>query len=476
MYRTIKLSYVAPDDRFRAVLGDLRRRQSRATRMAYCRLADGTALGQVYGTLRAHPVGQGMDTWLLLSGISKARALHKLRPDGKVVFGGRRRLIERSQGKITQSEWRARRLLPLVIEGHARSFGKQGGNHLVTLDVANQQLVFHGPDKTDYELKLKLSGRSHSYRKRLAALQERCETLRDTPFSVSITEDEVRISWNDRPSCKLVTHSKPRRVLSLDLNPNRIGWTVVEDVKGCRCIAWGVFEYPGLNRRPKLASDDPRSKALNYKRRHELAMLAKKVALLARHYGVAAAITERLSIGAHDHGKGRRFNRLVNQCWFRTGFLQPLLRRLEEAGIAHAEVNPAYSSMIGNRFWGDSMNIPDPACAALELGRRHLRPLIFTPDTQNPPPKPNDVRQRKDGRRAAERSAAPGGWSRVWRQLNPTARDTPLRTRRRWRDPLRFGPPRRPSVREQRSQVLCLDPRTGTSDVFGFDFNLLLAG
>jgi hypothetical protein len=80
-------------------------------------------------------------------------------------------------------------------------------------------------------------------------------------------------------------------------------------------------------------------------------MLAKKVALLARHYGVAAAITERLSIGAHDHGKGRRFNRLVNQCWFRKGFLEPLLRWLEEAGIAHAEVNPAYSSMIGNRFW-----------------------------------------------------------------------------------------------------------------------------
>jgi hypothetical protein len=237
MHRTIKLSYVAPDDRFKAILGDLRRRQSRAVRMAYCRLADGTALRQVYGALRAHPVGQGMHTWLLLSGISKATALHKLRPDGKVVFGGRRRLIERSQGKITECEWKVRRLLPLVIEGHARSFGKQGGNHLVTLDVANQQLVFHGPDKADYELKLKLSGRSHSYRKRLASLQSRCETLRDTPFSVSITENEVCISWNDRSSCQPVTDSKPRRVLSLDLNPNRIGWTVVEDVEGCRCIA-----------------------------------------------------------------------------------------------------------------------------------------------------------------------------------------------------------------------------------------------
>ena len=380
MHRTIKLSYVSSDARFRDMLADLRRRQSRAIRTAYCRLAEGMAPKQLYGALRAHPVGQGLHTWLLLSAISKARALFTLRPDGKVVFGGKRRLIERSQGKITEAEWKAKRLWPLSIEGHAKSYGIQGGNHLVTLDAANNRLVVHGPDNTDYELKLKLSGRSRSYRKRLTALQERCETLRDTPFSVSIGEEEVRISWNVQTPAQPAAN--PRRVLSLDLNPNRIGWTVVEDahgVQGCRCVAWGVFEYSGLNRRPKLASDDPRSKALNNKRRHELALIAKEVALLARHHRAAAAVTERLTLGAKDHGKGRRFNRLLNQCWFRSGLLQPLLRRLEEAGIKHAVVNPAYSSLIGNKIWADSMNIPDPACAALELGRRFLFPLNFTP-------------------------------------------------------------------------------------------------
>ena len=425
MHRTIKLPYIASDTRFTGILADLRRRQSRATRTAYCRLAEGLAPKQLYPALRSHSVGQGMHSWLISSAISKATALYKRRPEGKVVFGGKRRLIERSQGKITKEEWKARRLWPLEIEGHARSFGKQGGNHLVTLDMANQRLVLHGPDKTDYELMLRLSGRSRSYRKRLDALQERCETLRDTPFSVSITESEVRLSWNARGSIQPGLPSRPRRVLSLDLNPNRIGWTVVEDKQGCRCIAWGVFEYGGLNRRSGLASDDQRSMALNNKRRYELAVIAKELALLARHHSVRAVVTERLSIAAKDHGKGRGFNRLVNQCWFRTGLVQPLLRRLEEAGIRHAEVNPAYSSLIGNKLWADSMNIPDPACAALELGRRFLCPLIFIQDTRIWPAKPNDGRQRKDGRRAAERSAALAGWSRVWRQLNPTVRDTP---------------------------------------------------
>jgi len=476
MHRTVKLPYIPSDARFWDVLHHLRRLQSRAIRTAYCRLFEGMAQRELYGALRSHPVGQGMHTWMLLSGISKARALYERRPDGKVVFGGKRRLIERSRGKMTADEWKARRLWPLTIEGHARSFGIQGGNHLVTLDMANRRLVFRGPDKTDYELKLRLSGRSRSYRKRLVALQERCETLRDTPFSVSISDGEVCISWDLRTAIQ--PSPEHGRVLSLDLNPSRIGWTVVEGAhaQSCRCIAWGVFEYAGLNLRTRLASDDPRSKAINDKRRHELALIAKQLALLGRHYRAATAVTERLSLKPKDHGKGGGFNRLVNLCWFKAGLLQPLLRRLNEAGIGHAEVNPAYSSLIANKLWADSMSIPDPACAALELGRRHLHPLVFAQDTRTRPPKPNDGCQRKDGRRGAEQSAALGGWARVWRELNPTARDTPRRVRRRLREPLPFGLPRRPSVREQRSKVLCFDPRPGASDVFGCDFKLLLAG
>jgi hypothetical protein len=72
-----------------------------------------------------------------------------------------------------------------------------------------------------------------------------------------------------------------------------------------------------------------------------------------------------------------------------------------------------------------------------------------------------------------EQSAALGGWKRVWSQLNPLARDTPRQAWRRRRRFLPSGLSRRLSVREQRSQVLHFDPRSGTSDVFGLDFNLL---
>jgi hypothetical protein len=185
MHRTVKLPYTA-DSAFFGVLVELRRRQSRAIRTAYFLLVDGMPLKNLYRALRGHPVGQGLHTWLLLSAISKANSLYRLRPDGKVVFGGRKNLMDRSRGKMTDSEWRERRLSPLIVEGHAKSFGPQGGNHLVTLDSHQSRVIFHAGGK-DHVLALKLSRRSRSYRRRHEELQDRSETLRDVPFSLSMT-------------------------------------------------------------------------------------------------------------------------------------------------------------------------------------------------------------------------------------------------------------------------------------------------
>jgi hypothetical protein len=54
MHRTVKLPYTA-DPSFAGVLAELRRRQSRAIRTAYCRLVDGMPLKNLYWTLRGHP-------------------------------------------------------------------------------------------------------------------------------------------------------------------------------------------------------------------------------------------------------------------------------------------------------------------------------------------------------------------------------------------------------------------------------------
>jgi IS605 OrfB family transposase len=477
MTRTIKLPY-EPANGIAEVLADLRRRQSRLIRSAYRLLAAGTTQRELYAGLRAHSVGQGLHTWLILSGMKKAAALHSRHPDGAVVFGGRRALIDRAQGRISREQWRSARLMALYAEGHARSFGTQGGNHLVTLDMASDRVIYHGPDGRDYPLRLLLSRRSRQYRRRLSELQARCETLRDTPFTVSIDEKEIAITWSERagpPACGI-----EGRVLALDLNPAKLGWAVVEkesvEPGSCRCLAWGIFEFPDFARRLGLASNDPKSVAQTCKRRFELAILAKKVALLAQHYRVSAVVTERLALKPIDHGKGKCFNRLINQVWFRRGLLEPIFRRLAAAGIPHSEVNPAYSSKLGNHLWADLLRLPDPACAAVELGRRAVWPVKFPAPQKDTKklPKPNARRRRKDGARVNPRKGpALGGWRRVWSHHQPKAADIRRRSRADLRPLLPPGNPRLAPLVDPRSKVLRYEPREGASKPFGRDLHAL---
>ena len=198
--------------------------------------------------------------------------------------------------------------------------------------------------------------------------------------------------------------------------------------------------------------------------------------LLAKHYRVSAAVTERLAIGPKDHGKGKWFNRLINQVWFRRGLLEPMTRRFAAAGVTHLEVNPAYSSKLGNALWADLLRIPDPACAAVEIGRRAIWQVKFPAPQKDPvkSPMPNVRRRRKDGARARPRKGpALGGWQRVWSQLEPKAADTRRRSRADLRPLLPSGNPRLAPLVNPRSKALRYEPREGTSPPFGGDLHAL---
>jgi IS605 OrfB family transposase len=154
---------------------------------------------------------------------------------------------------------------------------------------------------------------------------------------------------------------------------------------------------------------------------YELSCLAKEITALAAHLQCSAVITEHLNIETQDHGKGRSFNRAVNNQWTRKGFVLPLVRQLEHAGIEHVEVNPAYKSKMGNRLWGWPLLIPDPACAAVELGRRFLQGDPKSSERKN------GGNRRKEERhaQASQDAEACAEWTRVWNRVHPKSGDTP---------------------------------------------------
>jgi hypothetical protein len=130
-------------------------------------------------------------------------------------------------------EWKAKRLLPLYFEGHAKSHGEQGGNYRFELDIENSTIWFYPKAKVALPLQIKL-GKKSNYRELLDALQFRCTWHRDIPFTVSLTATHISISWDEKVE-PLKRKTNPDRVLALDLNPNRIGAAVLERAgKACK--------------------------------------------------------------------------------------------------------------------------------------------------------------------------------------------------------------------------------------------------
>ena len=418
MVRTVKLSYTTVPQAIE-VISQWRKAQSVVIRTAYNRVREGKKDKEILDRLRTMPQGS-LDAWLTLSALRRARALHRANPERVAIFGGKHNLQLRSQGKITAARWKAKRLLPLYYEGHAKSYGEQGGNHRFVLDIEHNTVWFYPKAKVGLPLQIKL-GKKSNYRELLEALQFHCTWYRDVPFTVSLTETDICISWDEKVE-PLKQKSNPDRILALDLNPSRIGAAVLErDDDACEPMKWVVYDYPELNRKLGKPSDHPDSIHQRDKRVYELSRMAKEITALATHLQCSALITERLNIETADHGKGRSFNRAVNNRWTRKGFVLPLVRRLEHAGIEHIEVNPAYSSKIGNLVWGWPLLIPDPACAAVELGRRFLQGDPKSSERKNGGNRWKEERQAQ----ASQGAEARAEWKRVWNRLHPKSGDTP---------------------------------------------------
>lgn len=418
MVRTVKLSYETTPQAAE-LIAQWRKAQSVAIRVAYNQVRKGETGKAILTLLRTRPQGR-LDSWLTLSALKRAKAIHKAHPCAPVVFGGKRQLKLRAQNKISKEEWKAKRLLPLYIEGHAKSYGEQGGNHRFVLDIEDNTVWFYPTAKAGFPLQIKLAKKSN-YRDFLEGLQFRCTWCRDIPFTVSLTETDICISWNEKAE-PVKRRINPDRILALDLNPNRIGAAVLErDRKTCKVLAWTVYDYPELNRRLDQPPDHPKSIRQRHKRVYELSCIARELTLLAEHFECSAVVTERLNIETKDFGKGRSFNRAVNNHWTRRGFILPLIRRLEHAGIKHVGINPAYSSKMGNLLWGWPMLIPDPACAAVELGRRFLQGDLRSSECNNGGNRRKEERQAQAFQSAEARTK----WKQVWNRFQPKSGDAP---------------------------------------------------
>jgi hypothetical protein len=197
----------------------------------------------------------------------------------------------------------------------------------------------------------------------LSKLQNLCDQNKAC-FSLEINNEYIYIIFDEKyVQEKTVNTFIENRILSIDLNPNYIGLSICDwSGEGSKQIVYK--EIIDLSKLTALKQDKAYKR---HKRDYETSEVNRHIIDLTKHYRCELVAFEKLDIKAQDHSRGKKFNKLVNNCWNRAKLIQNLIKRCVIAKIKYQGVLAMYSSFIGqmtNEAEYDSI------AASLELSRR----------------------------------------------------------------------------------------------------------
>ena len=319
-----------------------------------------------------------LSSWFVQSSIREAISLCsslESRKSGSLIFGGRSLFKKRIKDQISKEEFRIKRLSPIYSIGTSGKTCVSKGNVKFYLNQDLKTVLFK-PSR-QIHIDLILPNLKPNYKKilsKLFVLQER----KSIPISYKLDLDYIYIIFDEERLNEGFKQAKQiqDRVLGIDLNPNYIGWSVVDwkasSEDSYRLIKSGVITLKPLNDLEtnfNVSSDNPVKVKLNCKRRHETLEIAKFLVETARHYRCQLFSVEDLSVKTGDRGMGRRFNRLVNNQWNRNILISSLNRRCDLYSIRFIKVRPEYSSFLGNILYR-GLNLPDMILSSVEISRR----------------------------------------------------------------------------------------------------------
>ena len=354
---------------------ELRKEYSSTVRYAYSRFLDGMNEKDIRLMFKLNFKGLKLsNSWLQQCGIREAKQIFKRFKSDKVIFGGKFNYNQRLKGKITQEEYRKKRLLPLNIQGEMLQYG----NRMFDLDIPNQKIIFKLNRKNHIEINLPKIRKN--WKNKLLQLQTRAE-FKEQPFQIKIDSDFIYISFEDKNE---KIYLKNNRYLGIDLNPSNIGISIIENnnILYTKEYSFDSIVKEILN--SKISSDSKKSKHLQSKLNHELIQISKDIESLLKYWKFNFVFIEDLKFKQKDAGLGKTFNRITKNLWKRNKFIDNLKKRITFFGCKTFNVNPAYSSFIGNIQHAYS----DPINASIEIARRGYEVIIeknkkFYPDLNN---------------------------------------------------------------------------------------------
>ena len=355
--KTLKLTIVNNPD-----LSDAIRVYSSMFRMAYNRLQEGWSENITWHKLKDI---FGVNCWLASSAAKEAHGLVNTSGEKKVLFGGKWNLKQYLKGLITKEQFKQKRLMPLCSIGERQ----YAGNRLFDFDFDNRVVVFKPSNGVRKEI------RFCPVKKKLALELSKVKELAEQkkiPITVKFTDKHLYLTYDEsliyNEAYKGLKHN---RVLGIDMNPNYIGVSVIEFDKNdeFKVLHKEVYDLTALTKSSGTSSAGAKSKYLTNKLKHETITIARRINKLVDYWKCSKLAIEDLSIVSADKSKGKSINRLCNNKWERQLFVNKLKMLAGIHRYELVEVNPAYSSIVGNFAYGDE-NTPDMIASAIEIARR----------------------------------------------------------------------------------------------------------
>jgi len=353
--KTIKLPYTSDKN-----LLEIFKQYSNVVRYSYNRFLDGKSEKDIRELSKSMNSIDLLNSWLIQCGIKEGKAIQTRFKNEKVIFGGKYNLINKLKDKITKDEFSLKRLSPINIQGEEL---KQGNRSFKLDMIENNQIIFKL--NKNKHIKLELPNLRNNIKKELFKLQQLNEVKQNQKgytYSIRFDLQNIYISFKEfkSESSKL----NENRYLGIDLNPDTIGISVLENDKIIHTQEFSLKPIFGKILNEKLSSNSNRMKYFQNKLKFETFEISKSISLIAKQFNCKSVFIEDL------HFKGsstiKISNRKNKNLWKRELFINNLTKRLNILGVKLHSVNPAYSSFIGNLIY----DYTDAINASIEIARR----------------------------------------------------------------------------------------------------------
>lgn len=363
---TIKLPYTTSED-CQELISSLRQQQSCVVRYAFNRFQEGLKDTPIRHKIKSEMKNINLlSAWMIDSAILEAKTMYSSKKGQKVLFGGKYNWKQYIRKNITKEDFTEKRLQRYCVTG-SKEFD---GNRNFRLYFGDNKIIFKYSRSSHFNLNIKLP--RGKYLQQLKLLQLACSN-KEKPFQIKLDDKFIFITFEPE---KIETKLLNNRVFSIDMNPNNLGYSVLEFDKNdnFKVIETGIIDNKKINdiNLKGLASTHSKSKYVTNKRKHEVLQVSNFLVKKAKHYKCSKFVIEDLSIANQNHQKGKRFNKLINNQWCREIFVNNLQKHCGIYNIEFVKVNPAYSSFVGNLVY----DYPDPICSSIELGRRGYKKFV----------------------------------------------------------------------------------------------------